>query len=224
MRQLIKAGAASKPRVTYFHEAADPELTDRLLRFRKRVLIDEHGWDLCERDGRERDEFDLPHTVHCAIERSDVLIGSFRALRADTPYLAATKFADLATERPYTRSPLAWEVSRLTILPGEERFATSLLVYAAMFTFIERVGAKAVTGFCDVAHERLLKRIGIETRLYGPPATIGHDAFGRPITVVAGEMPLPAQGGVRFARLMSLMDETEIRDETALLGRSRLSA
>lgn len=210
--------------IHFFCEQHAPERAARVFRFRKEVLVDLHGWSLQVSENEERDEFDLPTTVHAALFRDDDIIGAFRAIRADEPYLAATKFPELATDQSFTTSPLIWEISRLTVAPGEQRFATSMLLYAGMFHFLSLKGGRSIVGFCDIAHQRLLERVGIETRPYGPPQEIGRDAMGRPIVVVAGEMPLPVTPSLRFQKLMSLIDQMEIHDETAFLGYSSLSA
>ena len=210
--------------IHFFCERDSSDLAEQVFRFRKNVLVDLHGWQLTVEGDQERDEFDAPETVHAALFRGGLLIGVFRAIRADDDYLAATKFPELALHRKYTRSPLSWEISRLTVAPGERRFETSMSIYAAMFHFLRLRGGYSIVGFCDVAHQRLLERIGIETRPYGPPKQIGTDAMGRPVNVVAGEMPYPAEPGLRFQKLMSLVDQMEINDETAVLGYSSLSA
>lgn len=216
----------SKPQITthYFREVDNNALAKAVFRLRKRVLIDLHGWHLECRDELERDEFDNPNTIYCAIFRAGKLIGSFRAIRSDHPYLALVKFAELATDRPYVRSALSWEVSRLVVAPDQQRFETSLLVYAAMFHLLRLKGGRSVVGFCDVAHQRLLERIGIETRPYGQAVEIGVSTKGLPIFVIAGEMPLPEHPSLRFQKLMSLVDRMEIHDATAFLGHPSLSA
>lgn len=211
-------------RIQFFCEGDAPGLAAQVFRFRKAVLVDLHGWQLSVQDDQERDEFDVSDTVHAALLRGEQVVGAFRAIRADGSYLAATKFPDLACDRPFTRSPLSWEISRLTVAPGERRFETSMLLYAAMFHFLRLKGGHSIVGFCDVAHQRLLERVGIETRPYGPSKEIGTDAMGRPVIVVAGEMPIPAEPDLRFQKLMSLVDKMEIHDETAVLGYSSLSA
>lgn len=69
-----------------------------------------------------------------------------------------------------------------------------------------------------------MTRIGIVTDLLGPPSEIGVDRFGRPIVVVAGELPLRLQGGPRFEKILSYVNKMEIDDATALFGRARISA
>jgi len=208
----------------FFRESQNPALAEDVFKFRKRVLVDEYAWQLSVDGAIERDEFDTEQTIHCAIVRTGRLIGAFRAIRSDLPYLSAIKFPELAQSTPYPRNTLTWEISRLTVAPGERRFDTSLMVYAAMFHFLQLKGGKSIVGFCDVAHQRLLERVGIETRPYGPAAQIGCDGMGRPLTVVAGEMPLPKSPSLRFRKLMSRIDNMEIYDDTSLLGHSSLSA
>lgn len=193
-------------------------------RFRHTELVEHLGWDLRSIDGVEQDEFDNDDAVHCLIRSQGELVGYFRAIRGDRPYLAETKFPALATLKPYPKHALAWEISRITVRRSDRRFEAALHVYSTMIWFGRQHGALSLCGFVDLNHERLFARAGLVTERYGEPATIGSDRFGRPITVVAGEIPLPRQSGVRFERLASLADRMEIEDALAILGRSRVSA
>lgn len=67
-------------------------------------------------------------------------------------------------------------------------------------------------------------RAGLATERYGEPTTIGNDRFGRPIKVVAGEIPFPKQSGARFDRLVSLVKDMDVDDADSVFGRASLSA
>ncbi len=195
-----------------------------VLAFRKHILVDSLGWDLKVNQGLERDEFDRPDTLHCAVKYRDKIVGSFRAIRADRPYLAAEKFAHLATNKPYPTDKNSWEISRFVVTTGERRFQYALTTYAAMFRFSYAMQAARLVAFSDLSHERLLSRIGIVTDRYGPPLKIGTDAAGRPVNVVSGEIPIDAQSGPRFQQLLSHVNSLEKFDAFPLPRRSSISA
>ena len=208
----------------YCTEAERPDMVQRILRFRKDILVDRFGWDLKVVDGIERDEFDTPDAIHGAILDGQEIIGCFRLTRTDRPYLAFTKFGHLAQKRPYPRSPLVWEISRLAVAESSRPFETMLFSYSAIFNFAISRGATSLVAFADVAKERLVKLIGITTDLMCDPTEIGKDAFGNPIVCVAGELPLRLQKGPKFERLLSYTAKTEIEDADAIFGRTRISA
>src|SRR5262245_59392649 len=166
------------------------------MRLRKRELVDGLGWDLVTTGEIERDEFDNADAIYCLIREGSEVVGCFRAIRCDRPYLARTKFPSLAHHRPYPVHALAWEVSRITVAANRRRFTTSMFLYAAMFHFGQCQEAVSLCGFVDLNHERLFARLGVETERYGEPTEIGRDRLGRPLVVVAGELPLRRQGGL----------------------------
>lgn len=201
-----------------------PEHVAALLRFRKRKFVDTLGWPLRCKDAMEADEFDLSTTLYCGLYEGDSVVGGFRAIRTDYPYLASLKFPELANELPYPRSQRSWEISRLGVLSGASGFGRSLACYAAMFAFANAVNAYSLVAFCDVGHERLLSRLGVKTRRFGEPQLIGSDEVGRPIKAVAGEIVLADQDAKRLRLLTAPVNAMEIEDAAAVFGRRRLSA
>ena len=218
------SGGGQTLRVVLRSEADHPEFVSKILAFRKRVLVDVLGWDLCVYGTHERDEFDTEATIHCGVFSGNEMIACFRAIRCDDPYLGLSKFPQLATRRAYPRHAFAWEISRFAVADSARRFEAALMNYAAMFEFARNRGAVSLVAFCDLSHERLLGRIGIITERFGDALDIGLDRQGRPIRVVAGEIPLQRQAGVRFEKLVSLAQTMEIDDATAAVGRQRVSA
>lgn len=205
-------------------EADRPQFVSNILSFRKQVLVDRLGWRLAVNGDEERDEFDDGNAVHCGIFADDSLVACFRAIRCDHPYLGYSRFPELATHRDYPRHPFAWEISRFAVAESHRRFEVCLLNYAAMFHFAKVRSAVSLVAFCDLSHERLLARIGIVTERFGEPLHIGTDSAGRPIRVVAGEIPIGRQGGPRFDKLMSLVHTMEIHDAASAVGRPRIPA
>ena len=150
-----------------FRGADRPEELARAQRFRRIELVEGLGWDLTVIDGREVDEFDNADALHCLIRSEGEIVGYFRTIRTDRPYLAATKFPALATLRPYPSSPIAWELSRIAVKSSERRFETALHLYSTMMQVVGRRGGLAICGFVDTNHERLFGRAGLITERYG---------------------------------------------------------
>jgi N-acyl-L-homoserine lactone synthetase len=205
-------------------EDQDPSVVDQLFQFRKKLFVDNLKWNLADKDGRERDQFDNPSAVHCAVFRNGNILAGFRIIRTDQPYLAETVFPQLANMAPYPKRHDVWEVSRFGVAPSEAGSMIARILYSLMFRFAHFHGATALVALTDLRHERFLTQIGIRTRRYGYPQAIGLDERGSPLFVVAGDIPIGNQRGSRFETILKLVDNVEINDETLVLGSSRLSA
>lgn len=116
-------------RAYVFRGWKEPMLFRSTLEFRKHVFIDRLGWKLNISDGVERDDFDHAWAINCALMNGSRVVGAFRAIRCDRPYLSARIFPTLAAE-PYPSTWDAWEISRFAAL---ERASWPL--YAAMLNF-----------------------------------------------------------------------------------------
>ena len=199
-------------------EALDPQNVQSWMRLRKRLFVEECGWKLPTDDGTERDEFDGAHTEHALLFHDDELVGGFRAISTDRPYLSASKFIQLS-QRPFPRQPNVWEISRFGILKSRRQRLAPQLNYALMFRFSALRGAKALVAVADLTYERFLERMAIQTHRYGPPQTIGEDTHGRPLVAVAGEIPLGLRQNPGLARFFTLGSQLEIQDEAHVFRR-----
>ena len=63
-----------------------------MFRLRKRLFVDQCGWMLSTTGDVERDQFDVWYTEHCLLFRDADLVGGFRAIRTDYPYLTQSVF------------------------------------------------------------------------------------------------------------------------------------
>lgn len=214
----------SKIHAMIWRAAPGDQRTIAFERFRKRLFVDDLGWALAVRDGRESDQFDTPDSVCCALLDGCEIVAGFRAIRADFPYLAESVFPGLATLRPYPRRATHWEISRFGVLRREGDLQVGQALYSAMFRFALRRQAAALVAIADLAHERYLATLGIRTIRYGDPAAIGFDRMGRPIEAVAGEIPLLGQGHHRFLSLLKIANAMEFNDETLVLGSDAIPA
>jgi N-acyl-L-homoserine lactone synthetase len=208
----------------FCREPEQPEVVDWLMRFRKELFVDRCGWDLTVRDGRERDEFDTESCIHCALFENGQLVGGFRAISTDKPCLATKVFPHLATLQPVPQRRDYWEISRFGVVSTGHGTRLSLLNYGLMFYFAQRIQARALVAVADLAYERFLETLGIRTRRYGPPQQIGCDKAANPLHAVVGEIPIAAQAGERFEKLIGAIRKVEIKDASKVFGPTRISA
>jgi N-acyl-L-homoserine lactone synthetase len=168
------------------------------------------------------DQFDTDIANYCALYSNDTIVGGFRAIRCDYPYLGREMFPHLATIRPYPDRPDYWEISRFGVRRCHSKYG--LFLYAVMFRFAEMRRARALVAVADLSHERLLGKIGIRTRRYGPPAWLGSEQCVEPIQIVAGEIPIAEQDRTRLQFLRTRADAVEIRDDTLVWRPAAVSA
>jgi N-acyl-L-homoserine lactone synthetase len=204
-------------------EEIDPSDLQAMFRLRKRLFVDHCGWMLSTTGELERDQFDAWYTEHCLLFCGSDLVGGFRAIRTDYPYLTQSIFPQLAVRRfPNRRN--VWEISRFGVLPAAAEARSTRLNYALMFRFAELRGAEALVAMADLGYERFLQRMDIGTRRFGPPQIIGVDNRGRALTAVAGEIPLDETGNPGLRKFLQLGRQLEIHDATHVLGRSSIPA
>lgn len=200
---------------------------EKILEFqglRKRLFINELGWKLDSTGNREADEFDTNDAVYCLLYCDYQLIGGFRALRTDRPYLAQRVFPQLATHRAYPIDSNVWEISRFGIIAGARTRSIGRTLYSIMFRFALRRQTRALVAITDLTYERFLGSIGIKSIRYGPPQIVGESSKGNPIEAVAGEIPMSHQADNRYLSLLKLANDVEINDEALVLGRTAVSA
>jgi N-acyl-L-homoserine lactone synthetase len=204
-------------------EDIDPAHVQAMLRLRKRLFVDQCGWMLNTVGDLERDEFDVWYTEHCLLFRGPDLVGGFRAIRTDYPYLTQAVFPQLAVRR-FPNRRTVWEISRFGVLPTAAEARTARLNYALMFRFAELRGAEALVAMADLTYERFLQRMNIRTRRFGPPQVIGVDRHGVELTALAGEIPINKTDNPDLGGFLDLGRKLEISDATHVLGRASIPA
>jgi N-acyl-L-homoserine lactone synthetase len=203
-------------------EDIDPAHVQAMLRLRKRLFVDQCGWLLNTVGDLERDQFDVWYTEHCLLFHGPDLVGGFRAIRTDYPYLTQAVFPQLAVRR-FPNRRTVWEISRFGVLPTAEA-RTARLNYALMFRFAELRGAEALVAMADLTYERFLLRMNIRTRRFGPPQVIGVDRRGVELTALAGEIPINKTDNPDLGGFLDLGRKLEISDATHVLGRASIPA
>jgi N-acyl-L-homoserine lactone synthetase len=192
--------------------------------FRKRLFVDELGWDLARNSEREIDEFDKDAAIYCSLYLGSDIVASWRAIRTSEEYLGRKIFPQLATLRPYPSHPDIWEISRLGAIRHPQRPLSAQCIYALMFHFAASRGALSLCGVVSPLHSRNFERAGIKTRRYGPPQVVGHDAKGRPMSVFFGEIRMSDQNGLALHKMLNPMNDMELQDDALVLGRRAISA
>jgi len=206
----------------FFSAATRPDLTDVLFRLRHALFVGELGWSLPADGDRERDQFDTDDAVYCGLFRDGQMVGCFRAISCERPYLAKTLFPHLATARPYPAGADYVEISRFGILSAHRQASTVL--YSLMVRFALARHAVALVALAELTHERLLNRIGLATSRYGEVQIVGYRDDGGWILAVAGEIPIPHEPSPALRALLSITQFMEICDEASIFGCERLSA
>lgn len=212
------------PYAHIFKAEDDAEACIQVGEFRKSLFIDQLGWELKTQHQCEVDEFDTTHALYARLIISDKICGAFRAIRCDQKYLAQSVFPQLATTRSYPELANVWEISRFGVWPNKHARHHADMLYALMFQFGLMRQARALVAVTDLFHERYLSRRGIRTRRYGKPQLCGADNRGRPLTLVAGEIPIERQDETALRDLLSTLNGVTINDQTLVLGRSRVQA
>ncbi|MGY8662376.1 acyl-homoserine-lactone synthase [Bradyrhizobium sp. UFLA05-109] len=207
---------------TFFSTATRPDLAEILFRLRYRLFVRELGWSLPADGGRERDQFDTDDAVYCGLSLEGEMIGCFRAISCDRPYLAQTIFSHMATHRPFPAGAGYVEISRFGVRAGHRQASTVL--YSLLIRFALARNALALVALAELAHERLLNRIGLSTSRYGRAQIVGFRDDGTWILAVAGEIPIPQELSPAFRALLALTQFLEISDEASIFGCERLSA
>ena len=211
-------------RMSFCRLADNPGLVTDIFKLRKRIFVDQYDWDVPARDGLETDEFDGGQTLYCAQFRNGELIGSFRAIRTDRPYMARDKFPFLAQTTDYPTRVDAYEITRFGVVNSVGQHEDALALYSAMFWFAHTRSAASLVAIADLTYERFLRTLGVRTARYGEPRVVGQTRGGTPIEAVAGEIPIHRQSGSRYQKLLSAIDNAEIDDETLVCGPERISA
>lgn len=229
MKKTLLFSSISQITYTSYHvlfckEHDNFDSVTEIKRFRKRLFVDHHGWDLKTQSNKEEDQFDHEHAVHCALYHNANLIGTFRAIRTDYPYLTPHLFQNSPMTIPFPSDQSCWEISRFGVLPGKHSLHHAYANYAAMFYFAQHIQAARLVAVATLTYERFLTHLGIRTRRYGQPQKIGQDQSGADITAVAGEIPLHAQRGERFQKILKIIPQMKVTDAAQIFGPARISA
>lgn len=149
------------------------ELLDQSFQFRHEIFVNELGWkDMKPENGRERDQFDTPDTVHLLITEDDTLVGGGRLHSSFGPTLMSEIYPQLADVRGIQRGSDVMEITRGWIVKGrrEERPRRVAGAWkAAMLEYGLSEGIRYLTGVAETWFMPRLANLGWAPRYLGLP-------------------------------------------------------
>ena len=175
--------------MTTFGAGDQPILMAQAWRLRHRVFCDCMGWEIPATDLLEYDDLD-DRAVHGAALENGRVVGYWRALRTDGPYLLEQHFARLFQNGDLPKSERIWEISRFAIAPGhlEKRHIGTALCYS-IIAHAHRTDAEAVIAVTEPYLERFIRSCGIDlTRTTGP--TVVGRARKRVVKAITIRVPI----------------------------------
>ncbi|MBX3236339.1 MAG: GNAT family N-acetyltransferase [Nitrospiraceae bacterium] len=157
-------------RVTVLSSA---EELDASFRLRHRIYVDSLGWVPASPDGREIDQYDGWATSLGVFGEEDRLLGVVRLLPSYGPMMIEHEFAGLF-EGSYNliREPIANEITRLAIDPGERRQGEKSKILLALLRGMYRWLTEQSVRYSYMVVEkrvlRMLRTMGFPGRPLGP--------------------------------------------------------
>lgn len=157
-----------------------PEDTHAMYRLRHMVFCERLHWDVHTADGMESDEYDDLFPVYMlARDISGKLFGCARLLPTTGDYMLKSVFPQLLQGNPIPNAEDTWELSRFAFEQpkgGEHRFslASSHMVVEALEFALDN-NITCYVGVTTVAFEKLLRKIGLHVKRFGPPMMVGHE-------------------------------------------------
>lgn len=153
------------------------ELLD-MHRLRRRIFKERMGWEVPVLDGLEIDGYDALEPYYMMIRcPKRNLLGCWRALPTDGPYMLKDTFPELLYGQDAPSDPGVWELSRFAVeSDGPQGFGfsgVSLDVLREIVSFGIRMGIKHYVLVTTVAIERLMRNAGLTIARFGPPMRIG---------------------------------------------------
>ena len=158
----------------------ESRLLDDAMRLRHKVFVEEKHWNGLRRDdGRERDQFDTPATVHQIAVVTGKVAGYQRLNPTTGPHLLSDVHPQMCI-KAYARGPHVWEWSRYCVAPEHRRdntfcdVASTLLIAAVEWADMNGVD-QLVLEFHPVWITRFLELgfqvvpLGLPTEFDGEP-------------------------------------------------------
>lgn len=135
--------------------AAHEDKLDEMHAWRKRIFVDEHGWDLEHADGRERDRYDDEHAIYILeYEDNGDLVHAQRMRPTTTGSMLTDVFASAIADGPESiMDARTWELSRGFVTPAYRLPERDDLRAAMRLTILElarEAGVERIVTFVDI--------------------------------------------------------------------------
>jgi len=158
----------------------DETTLQQMYRLRHTVFHDRLGWEVASDNGMEHDEFDNGNPVYVLVRGDrDEVIGCWRLLPTDGPYMLKDVFPQLLAGQPAPQRPDVWELSRFALAEGNSDahgFGLSSIPVRMVQTavrFAQANGIRRYVSVTSVAIERMFRKLGVHVERLGPPVKIG---------------------------------------------------
>jgi len=164
-------------------------------RLRHQVFHEELCWKVRSLNGIELDEFDTT-AIHCAVTLSDIVVGCWRALCTEGPYLLEEVFPELLPP-PLPKSRRIWEISRFGVMPDLDiRKDVGRLLVREAVALGRDLGAQRLLAVTDPAFERFVRSCGLAIRRAGGPLVVGTGRRGpvKAVVITCGLDPQTLAG------------------------------
>lgn len=138
-----------------------PDLADRIYKFRHSFFVEHLGWEACRKpDGRERDQFDSPHSIHIVGEEQGEIISYARLLPTTRPHLVTDVYPEIMQGAPSPAGPRIYEWTRHAVSPKKrEAKGPSALTRAAFAAVARAVEVLDLDGLLVQTHPVLVDRV-----------------------------------------------------------------
>ncbi len=146
---------------------------------RAKVFKDRLGWEVPILSGMEIDGYDALEPLYMLIRApgEGALIGCWRLLPTEGPYMLKDSFSALLHGQPAPSHARIWELSRFAIetdcRPGYGFSDIAMTSIARIISYGHHAGIDEYVTVTTTAIERLLRRSGVLTRRFGEPLQIG---------------------------------------------------
>ncbi|MFX0547543.1 acyl-homoserine-lactone synthase [Roseovarius sp. S1116L3] len=160
------------------------------LRARRKVFIDQKGWDLPQSDGMEFDQYDTPEARWVVIHEYGRVLAGMRltpttAKCGQYSYMLRDAQRGLLENIPqdvlFLEAPVredVWEATRLFVahdVSSKRRLIIQTILLEQMAASARELGARAIIGIVPAVFSRWMKRIGMSATPIGPAMTIDGD-------------------------------------------------
>jgi acyl homoserine lactone synthase len=161
-------------------------LIEAMFRLRARVFRNRLKWDVCVRDGMERDRYDDEGPVYILYTDDDAkqVKGSLRLLPTTGPTLLADIFSDTLPDAVDLSAPSIWECTRFCLDDRigrdgrrEDALVASGTLIAALGEVALAAGIQTILGNFDPLMLRVYRRIACEVEILGCTRRYGRDVY-----------------------------------------------
>jgi acyl homoserine lactone synthase len=155
-------------------------LAQSMFKDRTKQFHDRLGWKVhVDHAGREKDEYDLPHTLYViAVDQNGLHAGSMRLLPTTSNTMISDHFSHLIENIDFV-SPLIWECTRFCLSEKAVPQVTALQLFAAGADILQQHRLKGFIAVFDPFMERIYRRYGVKPEVLGT----AHDDEGRIVKV-----------------------------------------